>query len=275
MSTIYFSYLPDYLDTQEELFDACKDGDVDRVKEILEWNPDIDVNWRRYDDGWNGWTSLHIACDNSNLAVVSVLLAHPDIDGNSTNRFGWTPFLLACYKGRTPCVRLLLKDPRVRVNAPNDDGCTPLWEAACQGHLDIVKWWVASGRGMDLGEPGNKETDAISIARHKEETEVATLLERFKENPKETRHAVRGELAWYDPAAAEIFALVIFLADDLLRLRRMKSRGVRQAKKFFKIALQLPLELQMALCYRVIGSAKEIIPWQTSEVSFKTLSTKL
>ena len=43
----------------------------------------------------------------------------------------------------------------------------------------------------------------------------------------------------------------------------------------FSIASQLPLELQMVLCHRLMGSAKEIIPGQDSEVAFKNLAMSL
>jgi len=44
------------------------------------------------------------------------------------------------------------------------------------------------------------------------------------------------------------------------------------AARFFSITAQLPLELQMLLCYRLVGSPKEIIPGKQSEVAFKSLA---
>jgi len=130
-------------------------------------------------------------CNEGHDPVVSILLAHPDIDPNLKRKFGWTPFITACYYGRTSCVRLLLRDQRVMVNEP-DKLETPLCWAASRGHLDIIKLWIASGREMNLGKPGDiSKTDAIGGAKEQGETEVVTLLERFKENPVETRHAMR------------------------------------------------------------------------------------
>ena len=37
----------------------------------------------------------------------------------------------------------------------------------------------------------------------------------------------------------------------------------------------LPLELQMVLCFRQVGSTKEIIPGKESEVAFKELARRL
>jgi len=167
----------------------------------------------------------------------------------------------------------MLKDSRVKVNEPKIDGTTPLWFAAARGHLDVIKWWIASGREMDLGEPGEVDkTDAIGGAMERGKTEAASLLERFKENPVKTRHAVRVELGWYDKLAAEMFALVVFVSDGLLQVN---DTTPSPAARFFSIAAQLPLELQMVLCYRVMGSCKEILPGKESEVAFKELARKL
>jgi len=60
----------------------------------------------------------------------------------------------------------MLKDSRVKVNEPNNDGETPLWGAAYSGRLDTIKWWISSGREMDLGISGDiDKTDAIGVAR--------------------------------------------------------------------------------------------------------------
>jgi len=175
---------------EQKLFDAARDGNVDVVKEILKNNPKIKVNWKND----YGGTALHTACNNGQDAVVFLLLAHPGIDVNQKNNFGNTPFKVVCENGRTTCARLLLKDSRVKVNEPDNDGDNPLWYAAYKGQLDAIKWWIASGRGMDLGQPGSWTTDAIGAARKWGKTEVASLLERSKVNPSQTREQIRKEL---------------------------------------------------------------------------------
>ena len=125
---------------------------------------------------------------------------------------------------------------------------------------------------MDLGEPGNSKTDAIDGAKKNGKTEVATLLERFKSDANQTRHVIRVELGFLDDLAAEMFAMVVFVSDGLLQIN---DTTPSPAAKFLSIAAQLPLELQMVLCYRLMGSDKEIIPGQESEVAFKSLARKL
>ena len=97
----------------------------------------------------------------------------------------------------------MLKDSRVKVNQPGKDGYTPLWYASYYGNLDVIRWWIASGREMDLGTPGDiKKTDAIGGAKEEGRMEVVTLLERFKNDAAQTRHAMRVELGLLDELAA-------------------------------------------------------------------------
>jgi len=178
-------------DAETKLYHAAYYGKLPEVKEILQSNPIVNVNWK-FDDG--DLTALHESCGRGHDSMVVFLLAHPDIDVNLKTISGTTPFKLACENGKTACVRLLLKDSRVNINESDRDGYTALRWPASKGNLDIIKWWIASGREMDMGTPGNEATDAIGKAKEKGKTKVVTLLERFKENPEQTRSEVRKEL---------------------------------------------------------------------------------
>jgi len=258
---------------EKEFYDAVNGGKVEEVKEILRSNPNLKVNWKNEKD--NDYTALIIACENGHDSIVSILLAHPDINVNVKNGSGYTPFNIARVYGRISCVRLLLRDSRVNPNEPDYLGHTPLWSAAGGDHLDFIEWWIASGREMDLGKPGDVDsTDAIGRAKKEGKTEIATLLERFKSDAAQTRHAVRVELGWYDELAAKLFALVVFVSDGLLQIKDTTTTP-SPAARFFSIARRLPLELQMMLCFRQVGSAKEIIPGKESEVTFKELARRL
>ena len=237
---------------------------MDKLKEILMRNPDLDVNWK---NGGEGDTALHIACQNDR---ASILLDHPDIDVNTINSCKRSPFLVACRMGGISCVRLLLKDSRVDLS---HGGFTPLFWAASADQIGVIKWWIASGKEMDLGQQGDKCADAIGVAKEKRRTEVVTLLERFKENAKDTRKAMRLESSWYDDAAADMFALVVFVSDGLLQIN--DTTTTTPAARFFSIAAQLALELQIMLCFRLVGSGKEIISGKDSEVAFKSLAKRL
>jgi len=251
---------------------AVQEGDVRKLAELMRQDPGFDVNMNQSDR--IGFTLLFYACCKSESSpVIPLLLAHPDIDVNVKGETGWTPFFSACGGGRSSCVRELLKDSRVKVNEPNNSGLTPLWWSACGNYLGVIKWWIVSGREMDLVTPGNDRTDAIGIAKKLDRTKVVTLLEKFKENPNKTRHGVRVEVGWYEKLAAEMFALVVFVSDGLLQVNDATTPS--PAARFFSVAAQLPLELQMVLCFHQVGSGKEIIPGKDSEVAFKELAKRL
>ena len=170
---------------------AVMNGDVKELAGLIRQDPGFKVNM----DHGNGNTLLHHACyGDSRSAVIPLLLAHPDIDVNVKDSTGWTPFNYAC-DGRPSCVREMLKDSRVKVNEPDNNGTTPLWRAAYDGYLEVIKVWIASGREMDLGTPGDiYKTDAIGGAKRNGKKEVVTLLERFKSDAAKTRSEVRKEL---------------------------------------------------------------------------------
>jgi len=175
------------------MLDAVKSGDAKKLAEMMRQDPGFKVNMALVG---SGNTFLHSACCGSHRsAVIPLLLAHPDIDVNAKDTSGQTPFYYACYYGNTSCAREMLKDSRVKVNEPSNDGWTPLYHAARYGSLDIIKVWIASGREMDLGTPGDVDkTDAIGVAKKNGKTEVVSLLERFKSDAAKTRSEVRKEL---------------------------------------------------------------------------------
>jgi len=237
------------------------------VKEILRENPDFDINWRNEQEG--GCTALVRACERGHAAVVSVLLAHPSVDVNLKDRYGRSPLASACHLGDISCARLLLNDSRVKVNEPDFDGRIALWLATYGKYLDIIKWWIVSGREMNLSDAMG---DTIRTTWEWEKTEIVILLQRFEKNPVETRHAMRLELDWYSGAAAGMFALVVFVSDDLLQIT---ATTPTPAARFFEIVRQLPLELQMVLCHRLVGSTMEIIPARICEEAFQSLAESL
>jgi len=187
---------------ERRLFLAIQEENEETVRRILAENPNVNVNWENEGRFYHGWTALHKAIAEGYDRIVSLLLAHSEINVNqrdSDDVHGQTPFHWACFSGMTSCARLLLEDARVgNLNEPNNEGYTPLWNAASGGYLDVIKWWIASGRDMDLGQPGNERTDAIQVANENGRTEVATLLERFRENPAQTRYDVFVELGLLD-----------------------------------------------------------------------------
>ena len=259
------------------------------MAELRKWRPrlrdipGLDVNCI----GRFGWNALHCASSNGSLEVVKLLLAHPAINVNLPTPSGATAFLLACWNGHVSVVQLLLRDPRVDVTLGDNSGCTPLWSASKDGMIDIIEWLIASERDLgDLNQKGilkQKEQayTTLEIAREGKEGEVVLLLERFIANPLQTRHEVQAKLGLQDALAAGLFAVIIFLCDDLLQLKpallttASNLDAAAAAARCFAIARRLPMEVQMILCHRVVGSAKDSVLSKDSEAAFKSLARTL
>jgi len=265
---------------EQYLNHAAREGRAEDVEALLRDNPDIDINSGDAD----GLTALHCASWKGHFEVVKYFLAHPAISVNAQSNLGVTPFLLLCAKGHVGVVRLLLKDPRVDVTLADNNGCTPLWRTSRRGESEVIEWLIASGR--DLGNlnqkairwEDRKEYTALEIAQYYKETKVASLLERFNTNPAQTRHELRVKLGVLDEVSADLFALTVFLCDDLLQVKPAPSDPnpvAAAALRFLAIATQLPMELQMVLCRRAVGSMKQNILHKDSEIAFKSLAKNI
>ena len=177
---------------EERFYLAVKIGQIDDIVKLLRDNPALNVNWKCPWDG--GATALHLACNLDDDSVAALLLAHPDGQTNFKDLEGVTPFMSACMRGSHSCVRLLLGTSLVKVNEPDRAGNLPLWWLAANGDLASLRSWIASGRDMDLGKPGNKKTDAIARAKMANKGKAVSLLEAFQAAPERTRSMIKTEL---------------------------------------------------------------------------------
>lgn len=292
-----FAFFCRKISMEQELYQAAGSGDTRRVRDILEGDPNLNVNWKNW-HGWQWGTSLHQACANNHAAVISLLLAHPEIMVNEKNARGATPFMEACRLGRTEAVRLLLRDPRVSLEEPASGRQTPLFVATAAGHVDIIKWWMVSGRAVWLGDPGVEGGDVVGeansvtpwhdAATRRKKRRAAHFLELLKANPDQARREVQADLA--EDEAAMVFAVVIFLCDGLLRLRKDVTGHNQQKKKteeeevavvmtmmvrFLRVMERVPMELQVIVCRRVQGLSGNSLPWEKTELSFRSLTRSL
>jgi len=234
---------------------------VENLKEKLERYPNLNVN--------KG--ALHDACGDGHVEVVEFLLAHPKINVNKKfSDEGIPPLLCGCWHEGVGVVKVLLDDPRVDVNLSDDSGNTPLLEGLRS--LGVIKLMIASGRDFDWknerrgeGEEEEEEREAdedycIREAGRLGNPEVILLLERFKTNPSLVRSELVVELGLGREYAARLFAWVRFLCDGLLRIKPSSSMtDTSEIARFFSIAQQLPVKLQMILCHRAQLSSEDLI----------------
>jgi len=114
-------YNPD--DKDHLLILAVNCNNLERVKNALEEGARI--NARDEQD----LTPLHLAVRQGYTDIVTLLLAHPEINVN-VRAGNNTPLYEAVRQSHTKIVTLLLARPQIDVNAKGEYGCTPLYKAS-------------------------------------------------------------------------------------------------------------------------------------------------
>jgi ankyrin repeat protein len=152
-----------------ELPEAAAAGQIDRVKHLVDANPDLS---RSYSP--DGFPVFALACAFGHLPVAMYLFEMGAlVDATATNGTGYNALTGAVAGGRAEIVDWLLQnaaDPNYRYGA----GFTPLLTAAANGHLEIVKMLLL--HGADLHAKTNEGKSAVTIAEERKQAEVADFL---------------------------------------------------------------------------------------------------
>jgi hypothetical protein len=122
-------------DTITDVHLAAEQGDLEKVKALLETNPDLATSKDK-----SGITPLHLAAYRGHKNIVELLLSK-GADLNAKMKGGQTPLHAALEKGQKEVVELLLA---YYANAWDNDGHTPLHCAAYQGHKEVVELLLAN-----------------------------------------------------------------------------------------------------------------------------------
>jgi ankyrin repeat protein len=116
----------------EELFQAVKDGKIEKVRTILDMKPDLLEAKKE-----NGMTAIHEAVYAGNLEMVKVLVAR-NANINAKKEGGYTPLHIAAQKGNNDICMFLVKS-KARANLTDDFGVTPAKAAESNGHRELAK----------------------------------------------------------------------------------------------------------------------------------------
>jgi len=150
-------------------------------------------------------------------------------------------------------------------------------------------WWRSTVRPWTWKPKGKwrqgkyYSPSEIALQELFEDLSIHELLECLYKDRAATQRSVRIELGLSPTLEAELFAVIVFLCDDLLKLVEPSTEAVVAssaetttglAVRFFLMAKRLPMELQMMLCHRLQGSAKDHILSKDSEEAFKLLAQK-
>lgn len=121
---------------EEELRAAAADGDVDGVKEVLAFYPDIDINTQ--DE--NGWSALHYSAFRGHAEIVIILLKENVIPNLKEKKNQQTPLHLAAASGSSRTVEALLTLPKsFEIDVEDNRKQTPLFIAASKGHVEVTR----------------------------------------------------------------------------------------------------------------------------------------
>ena len=136
-------------DEEGELRTAARNGELDRIRELL--SKGVDVNWgcqsfcyvSNIDPAMS--PALHCAVESGHVDAVKVLLECDGIDVNAKDNEGQSPL----FKVPTMDVlETLLDDPRIDLNVTDDEG-TALYKFCSEGDKSFVEK-LLSQHGADL-----------------------------------------------------------------------------------------------------------------------------
>ncbi|XP_070541191.1 poly [ADP-ribose] polymerase tankyrase-2-like [Ptychodera flava] len=158
------------VDPNRELFEACRNGDLVRVKKLVSSH---NVNAR--DTAGRKSTPLHFAAGFGRKDVVEHLLQH-GANVHSRDDGGLIPLHNACSFGHAEVVTLLLRHGG-DANARDNWNYTPLHEASIKGKIDVCIVLLQHG-----GDPNIRNTDGKTALDLAEPSARAVLTGEYKKD---------------------------------------------------------------------------------------------
>jgi uncharacterized protein len=196
----------------EFLFQAASNGDLDRVRTLLDQG--ANVNAAQGD----GMSALHLAARAGEVTMADVLIGAGAKLETKTRLGEHRPLHVASASGRSGVVSLLVA-AGADVNALTTTGAAPVHFAAASGSADAVAALLSGGAEVDVREPvwgqtalmfaaAAGRTEAIEVLLEKGANpaltaKVVDVVERDKADRAERRKRNERIAALRDPKAAE------------------------------------------------------------------------
>ncbi len=189
---------------------AIYNKDAKEVERALD-DPEVDVNSLN-----RGTPAFVYACHVSHVETIKLfLVCKRDIEYNATDVGGWTALRFAL---RNPAAtQLLLDDPRVGVCCSYIENLS----ITLYDYLDSVKVFMAHDRFDASILSKRMEFTGRTLAEesiHKNRHTAAELYEAYANDPIGTKARLRSEQGYPCSLAGELFAIVVLLCDDYLKI---------------------------------------------------------
>ena len=164
---------------EEELFVACANGNLERIKNYIEkegGNKEMRNNYqfREYNENYYNDTFLNIAARKGHINIMKYLIEEQKVDKEIRGFRKMTPFHGACEYGKLKAAQYLYS-LGVDIEAVDDNGWTPLHVAVLSGSLPVVKYLVSLGVNLN---PIDKEDGytPMHIAAWKSKNDIGAYL---------------------------------------------------------------------------------------------------
>jgi len=197
----------------------CRD-ETGNVRCMLR-NPGLDVNARHHGD-----TPFMIACRRAGIETMRCFLdCGRPIDFN-TKCYGKTGIMRVIEERQhLGMVDMLVADPRIDLDATEYHLENNLLHFCAMAHLDgleMAKIILASNRFHRASSKCINRNTPRHMAFLREHIECAELIRQFTEYPVKMRRQLQEELGYPARNAGELFATVVLLCDDYLKLKQKK-----------------------------------------------------
>uniref|UniRef100_A0A453H228 Uncharacterized protein n=4 Tax=Triticinae TaxID=1648030 RepID=A0A453H228_AEGTS len=172
---------------QEQFLFACEDGDLDRLKAVVDGMDDDDRESLAY-VRFRGVGALHSAASKGDMGICKYLVEELgfDVDSEAANPgSGATPLSFAVGHGEVNATRYFLEkgaDPNIK---DSSNGTTPLHEAVATGCDEIARLLLSKGANVDAPSPHG--TPLVAAAAHGKFSAMKILLEH---------HADPNKVSW-------------------------------------------------------------------------------
>ncbi|WP_264338859.1 ankyrin repeat domain-containing protein [Wolbachia endosymbiont (group A) of Cheilosia soror] len=153
----------------EQLFDAVKQNNLGKVRNLLSIGIDINIRDRR------GWAPLHYASDNDNKLDTSRAILNLNANIEAKTNVGETPLHIANAYGQLKIIELFI-DKRANIEAKTNDGLTPLHVAIQHNNTTpkIIEFLI--DKGVNIEAKTKDDQTPLHHAVFKDRLDIVRVL---------------------------------------------------------------------------------------------------